>query len=78
MTAPTPPIIPSTSIDRRGPSAMVPPIHWPSHATPVSIQSIGYCPRAKVVWNMMNRIRKKMGNPTYLFDSTLSIMCVVR
>ena len=78
MTEPTPPMTPSTSIERSGPSAIVEPIHSPSHSTPASIQSIGYWPRAKVVWNMTNRMRKKMGKPTNLFDSTRSIMCVVR
>ena len=52
MTLPTPPMTPSTSIERSGPSLIVEPIHSPSHATPASIQSIGYCPREKVVWNI--------------------------
>ena len=78
MTEPTPPTTPSTSIERRGPSGMAEPSQSPSQPTPASIQSMGYCPSEKVVWNITKRIRKKMGKPSHRFDSTLSIRCVAR
>ena len=34
--------------------------------------------RVILAWNITNKMRKKMGKPTYLFDRTLSIMWVVR
>ena len=74
MTAPTPPMHPSTSMERMGPSGNVDPISSPSHSTPASIQSMGYCPKENVVWNMTNRIRKKIGKPTYLFDKFVELM----
>ena len=53
MTAPTPPIIPSTIIDLSGPSGKAEPTQSPSASTPASIQSMGYCPSENVVWNMI-------------------------
>ena len=78
MTEPTPPMMPSTSIERTGPSGMLLPIFSPNHATAFSIQSMGYCPSEKVVWNITYRMRKKMGKPRNLFDKILSMMCVRR
>ena len=63
MTLPTPPMTPSTSIERSGPSLIAVPIHVPNQSTPASIQSIGYCPSVKVVWNITKRMRKKTGKP---------------
>ena len=76
MTEPTPPITPSTKSERSGPSLMFLPMASPNHATPSSIQSMGYCPSVKVVWNITNKIRKNNGKPNYLFDSRLSKRCV--
>ena len=78
MTAPTPPTTPSTSMERNGPSGRVEPIHSPSLSTPISIQSMGYWPKEKVVWNITKSSRKKMGNPQYLCDRILSMRWVVR
>ena len=52
MTAPTPPMTPSTSMSFRGPSAMVRLTKRPNHSTPMSIQSIGYWPSVKVTSNI--------------------------
>ena len=52
MTEPTPPMTPSISMERSGPSDMLLPIQLPNHSTPHSIQSIGYWPKEKVAWNM--------------------------
>ena len=78
ITLPTPAMAPSTMSERSEPSAMWLSTKLPSHATPVSIQSIGYCPSENVVWNITNSNRKKMGKPTYLFESMSSRRCVVR
>ncbi len=67
ITPPTPAIIPSTSKSRRGPSFRLLLIRLPSVETPDSIQFIGYCPIAKVAWNI-NHIKKiNMGNPHILW-----------
>ena len=77
MTAPTPLMIPSTSMSFTGPSGMWVAMKPPSRLTAASIQSIGYCPMTNVAVNITSRIRKKMGKPRYLFVSTLSMRCVV-
>ena len=77
ITAPTPPITPSTSIAFSGPSGIVWLIHSPNAPTPTSIQSIGYCPMEKVTWNITYSKKKKSGKPKYLFVNSLSITCVV-
>ena len=77
MTAPTPAMAPSTIIAFTGPSGKSPLTASDSHATPASIQSIGYCPSVKVAVNIMKRNRKKSGKPRYLCVRTLSTVCVM-
>ena len=48
ITEPTPVMMPSTSRLRSGPGFMAPPTKSPSQVKRLSIQSIGYCPIAKV------------------------------
>jgi len=47
-TPPTPPSIPSTSSERRSPSAISEPIHSPSTPCPDSIQPIGIWANEKI------------------------------
>ena len=68
---------PSTSMAFTGPSGKALFKTSEIHATPASIQSMGYCPRLNVAVNITKRIRKKSGKPRYLFVRILSIVRVV-
>ena len=76
MTAPTPPITPSTSMSFTGPSGIVVLMNSPSHDTPSSIHPLGISPSTKVAENMMNSSRMKIGKPTYLLVRILSMRWV--
>ena len=77
MTPPTPFIIPPISRERNQLSGISANICAPSQFTPESIQSIGYCPRENVVWNMINIRAMKIGYPQYLLVTTLSMRAVL-
>ena len=78
ITPPTPPTIPSTTMSFSTPSGMT---RWSavlSHATALSIQSIGYCPTTNVAQNIRNIMAKKIGKPMNLFVARTSRICVRR
>ena len=54
MTLPTPPSTPLTSRSRRKPSGSVLSTNSVKRATPLSIQSMGYCPSSKVSQKAQN------------------------
>ena len=77
ITLPTPLIIPSTNMSFNGPLGIRPFIERLIHATPASIQFMGYSPKVKVVKKVSQIKKMKIGNPKSLWVINVSIISVV-
>ena len=75
-TLPTPAIMPSTSRSLNHPTGRSVPILSPIHATPASIQSIGYWPMVKVHQKIKYSSARKIGKASHLLVTTESIRSV--
>ncbi len=77
ITPPTPPIIPSTRRSFNGPSGMKLRTKFPICSTPHSIHCMGYSPSLNVASNMNHMKKINMGNPSTLWVTKRSIICVL-
>ncbi len=75
-TAPTPPIIPSTTNERQAPSGIIPLNRLPKASNPAAIQSCGYAPSQNVTLNISHISSINRGKPSHLFTISLSSLRV--
>ena len=76
-TLPTPAMTPSTTRSFTQPSCMSEPTFSPSHATPASIQSMGYWPMVKVAQKMNQSSTTKIGKAAHWLVTMASMRSVI-